>query len=380
MNLSRCTLFISSIVLPAHLCLPHPLAAQNPTPRPTFANERSDLNQDNVVDAEDLLILMQDWGKATGPGHSLPIEMVTLPPGSFLMGNSGLERESQFPRDLEFPRHQVTIGYSFEMGVFEITNSQYAEVLNWANAQEYLQDAVGQSFEGGEVYHAGEGIIDTTRIITHIAFADGQFTPVPRNGEPMANHPVNGVTWHGAVAFCNWLSEMEGRVPAYDLSTWTLTNSQNGGYRLPSEAEWEYACRGSAENPNRYGVFSFGDDPGLDLSRCDYSGILDLNMVWCGNNDGWTRSVGRNLSNDFGLHDMHGNAFEWCEDWWHEDYIGAPTDGSAWLTNPHYLVRVFRGGSWRSPPQSCRSASRGTLAPTTRFSGMGFRVVRFANP
>jgi formylglycine-generating enzyme required for sulfatase activity len=100
-------------------------------------------------------------------------------------------------------------------------------------------------------------------------------------------------------------------------------------------------------------------------------------MVWCGNDDGWTEAVGSKLPNDYGLHDMHGNIWEWCEDWWHETYSGAPTNGSPWDTQvASYPYRVIRGGLWNDDARYCRSADRLRYNPTFTGYNLGFRVSR----
>jgi len=174
--------------------------------------------------------------------------------------------------------------------------------------------------------------------------------------------PVERVSWNDAMEFCRRLSRMTGRE-----------------YRLPSEAEWEYACRAGTTG--------------------DYAGNLD-SMAWYGNNSGgqyldaaeiWqtdsgnylnrimangnqTRPVGYKQSNEFGLYDMHGNVLEWCEDWYQDNYDEAPTDGSAWLSGGG-RYRVMRGGSWYSIAPSCRSAYRDRDIPDNRHGNFGFRVV-----
>lgn len=264
----------------------------------------------------------------------LPPEVVTLPPGSYLMGNSGAPRDVEYIFSHESDRHPVTIDYALQIGKYEITNAQYAEVLNWANASGFLKNSLGEGYDGGDVYHNGKvlyAIIDGAEWSeqAYIAFNENNFIVESRNGEPQDNHPVVRVNWHGAVAFCNWLSEMEGRSPSYDLATWSLTNRAGGGYRLPSESEWEYACRGSVSNPYRYAPYSFGDDINLNLVSCDYSSILDTYMIWCGNINYWSAAVGTKLPNDYGLYDMHGNVWEYCQDTWHDSYneTGRPDDG-----------------------------------------------------
>lgn len=308
-------------------------------------------------------------------------QMVTLPPGSFQMGNTGAGRDAQFGYSDEFPRHTVNINYSFQMGKYEVTNAQYADILNWARGRGYLRNSSNQPYNGGDVYHNGQllfAVVDGSKWWekAFIKYNGSNFYVEPRNGEPQGNHPVGRVTWYGSVAFCNWLSEKEGRSLAYNLSTWSLTNRQGGGYRLPSESEWEYACRGSSSNPNRYAPFSFGDDLGVtDLWSCQSSSLFNQYMVWCGNDDGWSEAVGSRLPNDYGLYDMHGNVWEWCQDWWHDSYNGAPEDGSAWGTVGSYGDRVVRGGSWYDSSSYCRSAARSGFDPDNRFGSLGLRLV-----
>jgi len=320
------------------------------------------------------------FGQTPTPTQTVPIEMVTIPAGSFMMGNSGSVRDGYcgcILCDCEKPRHQVTFDYSFQMGEYEVTNAQYAEVLNWAKGRGYLRNNHGGAYNGGDdVYHNGYMLLELfSDIYCDVNYSGGQFYVETRNSEAQGSHPVLEVSWYGAVAFCNWLSEKDGLTPCYNLSSWSLVNPHSGGYRLPSEAEWEYACRGSSSNPNRYEPFSFGDDPSLDLLSCDYSAILGQYMVWCGNNDGWTEPVGSKLPNDYGLHDMHGNIWEWCQDWWHETYSGAPANGSAW-ESPVSSYRVFRGGCWDDYARYCRSADRYGYYPASTYYDLGFRLAR----
>ncbi|MBL8206363.1 MAG: SUMF1/EgtB/PvdO family nonheme iron enzyme [Blastocatellia bacterium] len=150
--------------------------------------------------------------------------------------------------------------------------------------------------------------------------------------------PVESVSWHEAQAFCKKLRELTGRA-----------------YRLPSEAEWEYACRAGTTG--------------------DYAGKLD-EMAWHNRNpDGKTHLVGQKKPNAFGLYDMHGNVWEWCEDVWHDNYNGAPNDGSAWAMEGDQECRVLRGGSSRDGDSFCRSAQRLYDDPGNRRTYVGLRVV-----
>lgn len=181
---------------------------------------------------------------------------------------------------------------------------------------------------------------------------DGEHTAI----SPTANHPVQQVAWDDAVRFCNWLSRRDGRRPCYvasPMGDWTLASDANG-YRLPTEAEWEYACRAGTMTP-----FNCGSDEAA-LKRYAVFGA------------GRAAECGTRMPNTWGLFDMHGNVWEWCQDWY-EDY-GAeelvvdppgPEKGSD---------RVYRGGGWNYSAGYCRSAYRNRFDPSFRRISLGFRV------
>jgi formylglycine-generating enzyme required for sulfatase activity len=165
------------------------------------------------------------------------------------------------------------------------------------------------------------------------------------------NRPVENVSWDDAVRFCQKLSQRTGK-----------------NYRLPSEAEWEYACRAGTKTP-----FSFGDNITTDL--VNYDGTYPYKSAPKGKYREQTTDVGTFPPNAFGLYDMHGNVWEWCEDDWHENYIDAPTDGSAWNSQSGSNTKLLRGGSWRYNAWYCRSADRLGFSRDARDNFFGFRVV-----
>ncbi|WP_442921858.1 formylglycine-generating enzyme family protein [Microcoleus sp. ARI1-A5] len=194
------------------------------------------------------------------------------------------------------------------------------------------------------------------------------------NGE---NQPVENISWYHAVEFCARLSQKIGR-----------------SYRLPSEAEWEYACRAGTTTP-----FHFGETITTDLAN--YDGTDDKDNKWSGSYGQGPKGIYRQqttpvgsfgAANAFGLYDMHANVWEWCADPWHDRYQGAPTDGTVWddschdrryqncidllvNTNDDNQARMLRGGSWFLSPWLCRSAFRYYDAPDIDFNVLGFRVV-----
>jgi formylglycine-generating enzyme required for sulfatase activity len=165
------------------------------------------------------------------------------------------------------------------------------------------------------------------------------------------NRPVETVSWDDAVLFCQKLSQRTGK-----------------SYRLPSEAEWEYACRAGTKTP-----FSFGDNITPDL--VNYDGNYPYKSAPKGKYRQQTTDVGTFPPNSFGLYDMHGNVWEWCEDDWHENYIDAPTDGSAWNSRSVSNTKMLRGGSWFNFARHCRSAIRDGDSRDNRLNDYGFRVV-----
>jgi eukaryotic-like serine/threonine-protein kinase len=158
-------------------------------------------------------------------------------------------------------------------------------------------------------------------------------------------HPVETVSYFDAAEFCRILSEQVERK-----------------YRLPTEAEWEYACRA-----NTTSRFSFGDT--ANPERCCYRSSKTGEITRAPD------SIESYPANQFGLYDMHGNVWEWCQDRWHNDYKNAPHDGSAWMCDDDLSSRVIRGGSWQDYDRSCRSASRDHLDQTVKLANVGFRVV-----
>lgn len=244
-------------------------------------------------------------------GNGVTLEMVKIPAGEFLMGSPENEEGR---RDSESPQHLVRVP-SFFMGKFAVTQAQWAVVAKLPKVKIDLNPDPS-SFKG-------------------------------------AKRPVERVTWLEAVEFCDRLSKKTGRL-----------------YRLPSEAEWEYACRAGTTTP-----FHFGATITTDLVNCD--GRFPYACESEGKYLKRTTDVGSLPPNTFGLCDMHGNVWEWCLDHWHDRYEGAPINGSAWIdpNASENAERLLRGGSWDYNPWPCRSASRFRSVADFRLSNIGFRVV-----
>jgi formylglycine-generating enzyme required for sulfatase activity len=246
-----------------------------------------------------------------GQTATIRLEMILIPGGSFLMGSPEDEPERE---EVEGPQHWVTVP-SFFMSRYPITQAQYQAIMG-ENPSDFKGD-VGEA---------------------------------SRN----ENRPVENVSWHEATAFCNHIAQQSDRP-----------------YRLPTEAEWEYACRSGTTTP-----FYFGSTITPDLAN--YDGNYTYNDGPEGEYREETTPVDYfGIANGFGLCDMHGNVWEWCQDHWHDTYEGAPPDGSAWI-DPEAsedALRVLRGGSWYSNPRDCRSASRDFDDAGERFNSYGFRVV-----
>jgi formylglycine-generating enzyme required for sulfatase activity len=285
-----------------------------------------------------------------------PAGFAAIPPGTFMMGSPTTE----LLRQANETQHQVTLTHGLYVQTTEVTNQQYRDLAQWA-------------YDNGHVTATTSGLYDnvdgSTRLLKklgdgnyEITFSAGVFNCI----NPI--HPVKYVTWYGSVAYCDWLSLQQGLPRAYSHSTWQC-NAGNPytatGYRLPTEAEWEYACRAGTQTP-----FSTGSclDAGTEAN---YNGGYPYTGCPIGLYVNWTVPVGSYPANTFGLHDMRGNLWEWCNDWY-GTYGGTVTDPMGAGVGSY---RVFRGGSWSGLAAYCRSAYRGYDYPYASEYDFGFRPV-----
>jgi formylglycine-generating enzyme required for sulfatase activity len=204
------------------------------------------------------------------------------------------------------------------------------------------------------------------RAIASLPKIERELKPKPSNFKG-DDRPVESVSWHDAVEFCKRLSASTGRY-----------------YRLPSEAEWEYACRAISGSPLFEGGVRGGSTPfyfgeTITDKLANYDANYDASYTYADEPKGEYRKettpVGQFPPNAFGLYDMHGNVWEWCADHWHDNYDGAPEDGSAWLSENKNYYRLLRGGSWLVAPPICRSAVRSYYRPDNGNYYIGLRVV-----
>lgn len=253
-------------------------------------------------------------------------EMVVLPPGTFQMGSPESDENAT---EKEKPQHPVTIAGPFAIGRYEVTKAEYGAFI----AATYPR-GTGCSFWTGGVWVTGGvwGFNDKA------GWREPRFAQTDRD-------PVVCVSWLDVQAYVEWLSHKTGE-----------------RYRLPTEAEWEYAAR--AGTTTRY---AFGD------------AITPKNANYSESKLGKTTEVGSYPPNAWGLFDMHGNVWEWVEDIWHESYKGegVPNDGAAWTDEGESSrYRVNRGGSWINDPGYLRSATRNWSDPDSHYNNRGFRVAR----
>ena len=299
--------------------------------------------------------------------NSLGMKFVLVPAGEFLMGSNELpdvlskayppyERRRVAELGDEAPVHRVRISQAFYLGQFEVSVGQFGKFIE---ASGYTPESVADG-TGGYGYNAN---YDSSQSVSGDAFEgrDPKYSWHNPGFVQADNHPVVNVTWNDAVALAKWLSEKE-RVP----------------YRLPTEAEWEYACRAGMRT--RY---TSGDNPESLLKIANVFD-LDAKEYWLrwgqfalSGHDGYafTSPVGSFAPNAWGLYDMHGNVWEWVSDWYADDYYSrspvdnpqGPSEGS---------VRVRRGGSWHTWALYARSSYRNWITPSSRYTLVGMRLVR----
>ena len=242
-------------------------------------------------------------------GEGINLDMNFIPAGTFMMGSSN--NELKRAKD-ENPQHRVKLS-SFYMSKYPITQSQWRTVASFDQVKRPIK--VNPSFFKGD------------------------------------NLPVERVSWLDAQEFCQRLTKYTKRK-----------------YRLPTESEWEYACRGGTTTP-----FFFGDIITNDFAN--YDGRASYKIKATGKYEKKTSPVGSFCPNPFGLYDLHGNIWEWCEDHYSPTYTHKPKDGSAFYSTMMNQPRVVRGGSWSLPPSYCRSAKRTSYSADSNYNFLGFRVL-----
>ena len=296
--------------------IPTPVVASQPPSKP--AKEAPPSPKPAKEPRQPPLPSFRDRLKDGGEGP----EMVRLQPGRFLMGAAAAENCMSHAD--ECPRHEVHIARPFAIGRFPVTFDDYDRFVLATRQPSAAKRGFMERLFGGE--------------------GDRQPEVPNNNGWGRSRHPVINVSWNDAVAYCVWLTGQTGRT-----------------YRLPSEADWEYACR--AGTATRW---SCGDDA---QALKDYA--------WFGDNSGGrTHPVGEKRPNPWGLHDIHGNVCEWVQDGWHDDYAGAPTDGSAWGASSDTAGRVLRGGSWWVTAGGVRVSTREGSDPDGCGDNVGLRLAQ----
>ena len=295
----------------------------------------------------------------TIPGSAVQLTLNRIPAGTFTIGSPENEPGREPYAGADETQHSVTLTKGFYMGKHEVTQEQYAAVMG-ANPS----------------YFQGE-------------------SELPDADEVQAKRPVEWVSWFDAIVFCNKLSTLLNRVPVYSIDgktdpaewgevpaspghenyeTWNavVMNTSANGYRLPTEAEWEYACRAGKATAFHCGTATPAPARYAEM-EAGYAAIVDA-LGWRRDNSGYqTREVGKKTPNAWGLYDMHGNVWEWCWDWFENFTSSAVTDPVGPVSGAN---RVFRGGSWLDDAQHLRSAYRGSNSPDLGKYYFGFRLVR----
>jgi formylglycine-generating enzyme required for sulfatase activity/uncharacterized caspase-like protein len=302
--------------------------SQAATPTPAKEFEIATVNaQGKVVKREkgSIPVFTEDLGQG------VKLELSVIPAGTFQMGSPETEAERD---NSESPQHSVNVP-AFWMGRYQITQAQWKAIAALPKVNRDL-DPDPSKFKGS----VGEA---------------------SRN----ENRPVELVSWFDAVEFCDRLSQLTKRE-----------------YRLPTEAEWEYACRARTTTPFHFGVTITTDLANYCGIDWKLDGKVNSGSYGAGSKGMYrerTTDVGSFPANAFGLYDMHGNVWEWCMDHWHDNYSGSSMDSSAWLNEnaDENALRVMRGGSWNNKPVFCRSASRYYSVSELKYD-IGFRVVCLA--
>jgi formylglycine-generating enzyme required for sulfatase activity len=271
----------------------------------------------------------------------VPPDMVAISGGVFEMGDHAGVGVSD-----EQPVHSITLD-GFYMDTHEVTNQKFCDFINAANV----------TVVGVEVFQSAGAGEKLCYLSLGLSF-NGMGFIVDTGKE---NKPVVNLTWYGAALYCNYLSTLYGRTPRYSENNFSFSYTADG-FRLPTEAEWEFASRGGEHNP--YYQYPWASD---SISQSDAN--YDYN-----NNPTASIDVGGYPPNGYGLYDMGGNVWEWCGDWYVGDYYSYSPPNNPFGESTG-LTKVFRGGSWYSSSSFLRSANRHNGTPDNINNNLGFRVV-----
>ncbi|MFH1220086.1 MAG: SUMF1/EgtB/PvdO family nonheme iron enzyme [Candidatus Eisenbacteria bacterium] len=299
---------------------------------------------------------VKDTGGLTGESRrtvavGIPFEtpeMVLVPAGTFTMGDGvaycGVDE------------HEVTLSHSFYLGKYEVTNKEYRDALQWADDNNYVTATSSA---------VNDNLDESTALLVHLAESDCQISfsgGVFTVASGKEDYPMVNVSWYGAAAYCDWLNMSQGLARVYNHSTWQCNSGDPygaSGYRLPTDAEWEYATQYGGER-----IYPWGNES-PDCSRANYSGCV-----------GSTAPVGSYPAApaSLGLYDMAGNVWELCNDWHTCDLGTGPVADPKGPPSGSY--RVLRGESWYDDGGSLQCAARNSYLPSTTSSFNGFRCAR----
>jgi formylglycine-generating enzyme required for sulfatase activity len=304
----------------------------------------ADIDNSGDVNAVDFAILANNWGWLA---PSLPDDMLLIPGGEFLMGDHFNEGDLD-----ELPVHAVYVD-SFYISRYETTNQQYCDYLNSVISEDLIEVRSGIIYAspGGTSPYCDTYSYDAD---SSIEYSGDVFSVRIKDGIDMSDHPIVEVSWFGAIAYCNY-----------------------SGYRLPSEAEWEYAARGGIYDP--YYRYPWSDS--IDVSMANFWDSGDPyetgSYPWTtptGYYDGSQIPAGTDMANGYGLYDIAGNVSEWCDDWYDSNYYNvSPYDNPEGPASGTY--RVLRGGCWYCSSTFSRVAYRNYYSQDGRSYHVGFRVV-----